>query len=91
MSFNVYNNDSISYIIIIVTSALLPLAQLIVQEFNEAKPPSRTVALEGDFSKAFDTVNHDRLVTKINHSCLNQSLIRWVSVYLRGRFTRYAV
>ena len=53
-----------------------------------SQPPSRTVALAVDFSDAFLTVNHHRLLGKINHSHLNNNLIRWVSAYLHGRLAQ---
>ena len=60
----------------------------IAQGFNKTKPHSRTVALAVNFSKAFDTVNHERLPGKTNHTHLNHNLIHWVSAYLRGRLAR---
>ena len=38
-----------------------------------------------DFSKAFDTVNHSKLISSISHSSLPHNLVRWLSSYLRGR------
>ena len=67
------------------TSALLPMVATIVDGFNEVKPPKRTLAVAIDLSRAFDTVNHDILLTKISETPLNSNLVRWLSTYLRGR------
>ena len=67
------------------TSALLPIVTTIADGFNEAKPPKRTVVAAIDLSKAFDSVNHDILLSKICDSPLNSNLVRWLSTYLRGR------
>ena len=66
-------------------SALLPVAASIAEGFNLRKPPSRTVAVAVDISKAFDTVNHRLLLEMICHSRLGHNLVRWLAAYLRGR------
>ena len=66
------------------TSALLPLSTSIACGFNEKKPPTRTVALTIDFSRAFDTVSHDRLLKSIHLSNLPHNFIRWLNSYIRG-------
>ena len=48
------------------TTALLPITQQVVNGFNQRKPPLRTVALAIDFSKAFDTVDHNQLIRMIS-------------------------
>ena len=58
------------------TSALLPLAHKVAQGFNQPKPPCHTVALAVDFSKAFDTVNHDVLFNMIRLSTLANNVVR---------------
>ena len=67
------------------TSALLPLVQKVAEGFKQPKPPRRTVLMAIDFSKAFDTVNHTKLISSISHSSLPHNTIRWLSAYLRGR------
>ena len=44
-----------------------------------------------DFSKAFDTVNHTKLLQAVSNSTLNHNSVRWLVAYLRGRsaFCRY--
>ena len=67
------------------TTALLPITESIARGFNQRKPPSRTTILAIDFSKAFDTVPHHRLLQRILQSNLNNNLTRWVAAYLNGR------
>ena len=69
------------------TSALLPITQQVVFGFNQPKPPLRTIALAIDFSKAFDTVDHNQLLTMIANTPLNHNIVRWCSSYLRGRMS----
>lgn len=38
-----------------------------------------------DFSKAFDTVNHRKLIFKLERTGLNSRLILWISSFLRNR------
>ena len=64
------------------TSALLQLTTDIAMGFNQRKPPDRTVCVAVDLSTAFDTVCHNKLLSKINRSHLPK---RWLSCYLRGR------
>ena len=69
-------------------SALLPLATNVVRGFNAAKPAYRTGLLCVDLSKAFDVVDHHRLLKKIDASPLNSNLKRWLVAYLRDRRVR---
>ena len=52
------------------TSALLQLTTDISMGFNQRKPPDRTVCVAVDLSAAFDTVCHNKLLSKINRSPL---------------------
>ena len=70
------------------TSALLPIVNSITSNINQPRPPPRTVALAVDFSKAFDTVPHDRLIVQLSQSSLPPNIVRWLSCYLRGRLAR---
>ena len=45
----------------------------------------RTVLVSLDLSRAFDTVNHDKLLQKINSTSLHNNIKRWLSAYLKGR------
>ena len=38
-----------------------------------------------DFSKAFETVNHRKLLLKLNHCGINIKLIQWIQDFLTGR------
>ena len=67
------------------TTALLPLVQTIASGFNEQKPPKRTVMAAVDLSRAFDTVDHDILRSKLTTSQIHSNVIRWISVWLKGR------
>ena len=57
------------------TSALLPLTQKVAAGFNQNKPPLRTVAMAIDHSKAFDTVNHTKLIEAISATGLHHNII----------------
>ena len=52
------------------TSALLQLTSDIAMGFNQRKPPDRTVCVAVDLSAAFDTVCHNKLLSKITRSPL---------------------
>ena len=67
------------------TSALLQLTSDIATGFNQMKPPHRTVCVAVDLTAAFDTVNHNVLLSKIVRSTLPDATCRWLSNYLRGR------
>ena len=67
------------------TSALLPLVSAVIDGFNERKPAKRTVAVQIDLSKAFDSVNHDILLQKLSATTLPHNVIRWLATFLKGR------
>ena len=67
------------------TSTLLQLTSDIATGFNQRKPPHRTVCVAADLTAAFDTVNHNVLLSKIVRSTLPEATCRWLSNYLRGR------
>ena len=56
--------------------------------FNQKRPPDRTILLQIDLSKAFDMVNHNKLLTDLNNTSLPEAVKRWFSCYLRGRQSR---
>ena len=41
-----------------------------------------------DFSKAFDRIPHDLLLSKISNTSIHHNIARWLASYLRGRTTR---
>ena len=61
------------------TSALLQMTTDIAMEFNQRKPPDRTICVAVDLSAAFDTVCHNNLLSKINRSQLPPAIARWLS------------
>ena len=67
------------------TTALLPLAHQIATNFNRPKPPHRTSMMSLDLSKAFDIVDHTKLLSAISNSSLDHNTVRWLATYLRGR------
>ena len=69
-------------------TALLPLTTNVVRGFNERKPTVRTGLLCVELSKAFDVVDHHRLLKKIGYSDLHSNLKRWLVAYLRDRRVR---
>ena len=66
-------------------SVLLQMTSDIATGFNQRKPPHRTVCVAVDLPVAFDTVNHNVLLSKIVRSTLPEAICRWLSNYLRGR------
>ena len=64
---------------------LLQLTSVITTGFNQRKPPHRTVCVVVDLTAAFNTVNHNILLSKIVRSTLSEATCRWLSSYLRAR------
>ena len=60
----------------------------IAMAFNQRKPPDCTVCVAVDLSAAFDTVSHNKLLSKIDRSHLSLATSRWLSCYLRGRHAK---
>ena len=67
------------------TSVLFQLTTDSAMEFNQRKSPHRTVCVAVDLSAVFDTVYHNKLLSKIDRSHLPPVTSRWPSCYLRGR------
>ena len=51
----------------------------ITKELNQKKPVERTMAVAIDLSKAFDTVNHELLITEISKLNLNGHVKRFLT------------
>jgi hypothetical protein len=51
----------------------------------------RTDAIIIDFSKAFDLVPHDRLLTKISETGIDVRVVKWIKEFLLGRSQRVRV
>ena len=70
------------------TTALATLVKDISDGLNQKKPNNRTVMVAIDLKAAFDTVNHNILITKLENSQLNPAITKWISNYLQGRKAR---
>ena len=68
----------------ITISALLPLPDKIAQGFNQPCPPLRTLTKTIDLNKAFDIVNHNKLIRTLSLSSLSNNTKCWLSTYLKG-------
>ena len=66
-------------------TTLLQLTSAIATGFNQRKPPHRTACVAVDLTAAFNTVNHNILLSKIIRSTLPEATCQWLSNYLRGR------
>ena len=64
------------------SDALLEFLDNVYHSFNESH---YTVSVFLDFSKAFDTVNLDILLNKLNHMGFRGICSDWLKTYLRGR------
>ena len=69
----------------LTTSALLQLTSDVATGFTQRKPPHRTVYVAVDLTAAFDTVNHNALLSKIARSTIPEATCRWLLNYIRGR------
>ena len=63
----------------------LRLAHKIAQSFKHPRPPLRTLTKAIDLIKAFDMVNHTKLIFAFTLSSLSNNIRRWLSAYLKGR------
>ena len=66
-------------------TALHDFNKAVTDGFNLNPPPDRTVLVQLDLSKAFDMVNHDKLINGLNETSLPGHIKRWLNCYLRGR------
>ena len=65
---------------------------LTIGNWQEALDAGHTVhALFRDVAKAFDRVDHNLLLSKLQSVGFSESAVIWVSSYLRGRSVRTAV
>ena len=62
-----------------------PLTSNVATDFNQRKPPHRTMYVVVDLTAAFDTVNHNVLLSNIVRSTLPEATCRWLSNYIRCR------
>ena len=61
------------------TSALLQLTSAVATCFNQRKPTHRTICVAVDLTAAFDTVNHNVLLSNIARSTLPEATCRTTS------------
>jgi hypothetical protein len=66
------------------TTTLLQIVTCVVIGFNQPKPARCSTLYMLDISKAFDALDHTLLIEKISESCLNPSIVRWLSAYISG-------
>ena len=64
------------------THAILSLIDTVSTSIEKC---SHTVGLFLDFSKAFDTINHDILLYKLRHYGIRGKALQWFESYLSGR------
>ena len=58
------------------TYALLQLTSDVATGFNQRNPPHRTICVAVDLTAAFDTVNHNVMLSKIARSTLPEATCR---------------
>ena len=68
-------------------TALQSISDIITTGLNKKKPVERTVMVAIDLSKAFDTVDHEILITDISKLKMNENIKRFLVEYLSGRYT----
>ena len=66
-------------------TALNDFNEQVCDGFNKKQPPDRTLLVQLDLSKAFDMVNHDKLLKGLDSSDLPPHMKRWLNCYLKGR------
>ena len=69
-------------------TATIPLVTMIARGFNTPKPAARTGLISVDLSKAFDIIERDKLLAKVDATNLSPNLKRWLLAYMRDRKSR---
>ena len=67
------------------------LIQTIHDLTSAADKRTQTDVIIMDFSKAFDTVPHNRLISKLKYYGINGKIITWISSFLKSRKQRVVV
>ena len=67
------------------STALHNINNTIATDFNQNKPPERTITVALDISKAFDTVNIHTLTHKIQQTNTPHTIIKCIANYIKGR------
>ena len=65
------------------TTALIELMHLLYSMFDRGNDYVRCILI--DYSKAFDVVNHEILLTELSDLGLNNSIFSWIANFLTGR------
>ena len=66
-------------------TALHNINNTVATGFNQPIPPTRTIAVAFDMSKAFDTVNIHTLIDKLTHTTIPHNILRYIANYIKGR------
>ncbi len=40
-----------------------------------------------DFIKAFDTIPHDKLLGNLQHYCIQDPILNWISIFLKDKIS----
>jgi hypothetical protein len=67
------------------STALHNITDTIIKGFNDKRPPKRTILVSLDMSKAFDNVDLHILINKLHKTNINNTLIKFISNYIKGR------
>ena len=70
---------------------VLLLSQSIADSFHQSKPGARAVFATVDFSKAFDSVWHSALLSKLLSSDLPLCFVEWIRSYLSDRRSKVRI
>ena len=66
-------------------TALHNINNTVATGFNPPIPPTRTIAVALDMSKAFDTVNIHTLIDKLTQTNIPHTILRYIANYIKGR------
>ena len=66
-------------------TALHTLNNTVSKGFNQTAPPARTITVELDMSKAFDTINIHTLIRKLLQANIPGTIIKFIANYIKGR------
>ena len=72
-------------------STVIQLLTAVTDLFNAMAEGTRTDSIILDFSKAFDKVDLELLLTKLHHVGVDGNLLRWMRSFLTGRIQRVCI